>query len=157
MFLSFSFCLFNVFLSCYFVSCISLLKQGRNLPDVSDILYFFVYFGAGKGRKSPRRKEGGGYFYLKVEKGGRVPRRGGGVVCTAAGSVAGRGVGAKYFFGAEMSSKGKIRRETECVKKGDAKKTREKSRETLRRQAKCPVFRGHPKTLPQKIKKTKKI
>ena len=41
---------------------------------------------ARKGRRSAMRK-GGGTFYLKMERGGGFPRRGGGVVRTAAGRV----------------------------------------------------------------------
>ena len=59
----------------------------KNSVDVSDIFYFFCS-GEGKG-EPPRRREGGGRFFIEN------PRRGGGL---PGGWVGGRGAG-RVFAG----------------------------------------------------------
>ena len=85
----------HAFLWCFF---------SLNLADVSDFVFFVS--GAGKGRKSPRRKGGGVLLLGNIERGKGVSEEGrwGGALLRWEG-VAGRGVGLNIFFGAEMSTK----------------------------------------------------
>ena len=60
-------------------------------------LFFLLLRGRGKGGRV--RGETGGHFYLEIERGGWVPRRGDALVLhTGARRVSRGGGGAKYFF-----------------------------------------------------------
>ena len=55
-----------------------LLCKSPSWQTFRTFLLFLLFRGQGEGRKSLRRKGGGGYFYLEIERGGSEEGRRGG-------------------------------------------------------------------------------